>query len=174
MLTKKEREEIAERFKNCKEKDLYPDYDVFYECLFGRPVPDVSKTLVSEDCAAITARLLDLCGTSNMLELPRDKDGEVIHIGDTVWCDGDKCQVASIRYDTSGLFGVEVYIRSAVEMFRAFWRSPKTVTHTEPISDHESIARAIEDIVYRLNDAAASLKLQDIAMELRKLGDDND
>ena len=108
------------------------------------------------------------------MELPLDKEGKVFHIGDTVWCDGDKYQVASIRYDTSGLFGVEVYIRSAVEMFRAFWRSPKTVTHIEPISDHESIARAIEDIIYHLDDAAASLKLQDIAMEIRELGGSND
>ena len=82
--------------------------------------------------------------------------------------------MSSIRYDGAGLFGVEVYIRSVDDMFRAFWRSPKAVTHAEPISDHESIARAIEDITHCLNDAAASLKLQDIAMELRKLGDSND
>lgn len=167
MLTKQEREEIAETVSSYSGKD-----SSFYEWLFGSRAP--YGMTYQQYLKAMLDRILDLCDTSNMMELPRDKDGVPIHIGDTVWCDGDKYQVASIRYDTSGLFGVEVYIRSAVEMFRAFWRSPKTVTHTEPISDHESIARAIEDIIHCLNDAAASLKLQDIAMELRKLGDSND
>ena len=168
MLTKQDREEIAERLKDYD----YESLPNMYEYMFGKLVPNGTST--KEDLRAIITRIIDLCDTSNMLELPLDKDGVPIHIGDTVWCDGDKYQVASIRYDTSGLFGVEVYIRSAVEMFRAFWRSPKTVTHTEPISDHESIARAIEDITHCLNDAAASLKLQDIAMEIRELGGSND
>lgn len=49
-----------------------------------------------------TDRLIELCDTSNMVELPLDKDGEVIHIGDTVYDDdGAKITVYSIRFNES-------------------------------------------------------------------------
>ena len=142
--------------------------------MFTTQLHDQKENTFSEAINNINSTLRDIYFELGLIELPCDKDGEVIHIGDTVWHDGEAYQVSSIRYDGAGLFGVEVYIRSVDDMFRAFWRSPKAVTHAEPISDHESIARAIEDITHCLNDAAASLKLQDIAMELRKLGDSND
>lgn len=171
MLTKQKRDEIVKRAKDELDKDEI-DYADLYAAItgkylsIGKPFGYYSRIMLSV--------VLDLCDMSDMVELPCDKDGEVIHIGDTVWWDGDKYQVASIRYDTSDFFGAEVYIRNVDDMYNAFWRSSDAVTHAEPISDHENIARAIEDIVYRLDDAAASLKLQDIAMELRKLGDGND
>ena len=142
--------------------------------MFTTQLHDQKENTFNEFINSIGSVLSTVCSDLGLIELPCDKDGEVIHIGDTVWHDGEAYQVSSIRYDGAGLFGVEVYIRSVDDMFRAFWRSPKAVTHAEPISDHESIARAIEDITHCLNDAAASLKLQDIAMELRKLGDGNE
>ena len=168
MLTKQEREEIAKRFKSCTKVD----FSDIYRGLFGIPTP--KETTIGEDDKATLNRILDLCDTSDMMELPLDKDGKVIHIGDTVWCDGDKYQVASIRYDTSGLFGVEVYIRSAVEMFRAFWRSPKTVTHIEPISDHERIAQEIEEIADANKGTVTEEDLRLVAEEIRELGECNE
>lgn len=169
MLTKQEREEIAKRAQRVNGKK---ERDNPYFVLTGCLIPN--NTPVEDDYKKMSLIINDLCDASDMMELPRDKEGVPIHIGDTVWWDGDKYQVASIRYDTSDFFGAEVYIRNVDDMYNAFWRSSNAVTHTEPISDHESIARAIEDITHCLNDAAASLKLQDIAMELRKLGECDD
>lgn len=163
MLTKQEREEIAKRFKSCTKVD----FSDIYRGLFGIPTP--KETTIGEDDKATLNRLIELCDTSDMVELPRDKDGKVIHIGDTVWCSGEKETVKAIEIRDS-----EARIHFVVPLGCESWSSPELITHTEPISDHESIARAIEDITHCLNDAAASLKLQDIAMELRKLGDDND
>ncbi|MBF4804082.1 hypothetical protein [Lancefieldella rimae] len=163
MLTKQAREKIAERAKIC---DCL-HFSGLYECLLGHSVP--ANTSNEEDYKVFLARLIGLCDTSDMVELPRDKDGKVIHIGDTVWCSGEKETVKAIEIRDS-----EARIHFVVPLGCESWSSPELITRAEPISDHESIARAIEDIVYRLNDAAASLKLQDIAMELRKLGDGNE
>lgn len=171
MLTKQEREEIVKRAKDELDKDEI-DYADLYAAItgkylsIGKPFGYYSRIMLSV--------ILDLCDTSDMMELPRDKNGVPIHIGDTVWCDGDKYQVASIRYDTSGLFDVEVYIRSAAEMFRAFWRSPKTVTHIEPISDHERIAQEIEDIANANKGTATEEDLRLVAEEIRELGESNE
>ena len=163
MLTKQEREEIAKRFKSCTKVD----FSDIYRGLFGIPTP--KETTIGEDDKATLNRLIELCDTSDMVELPRDKDGKVIHIGDTVWCSGEKETVKAIEIRDS-----EARIHFVVPLGCESWSSPELITRAEPISDHESIARAIEDIIYHLDDAAASLKLQDIAMELRKLGDSND
>ena len=168
MLTKQAREKIAERAKIC---DCL-HFSGLYECLLGHSVP--ADTSNEEDYKVFLARLIDLCNTSDMVELPREKDGEVIHIGDTVWCDGDEYQVASIRYDTSGLFGVEVYIRSATEMFRAFWRKPSEITHAKPISEYERIAREIEDIANANKGTVTEEDLRLVAEEIRELGGSND
>lgn len=171
MLTKQEREEITRRVKDELDRD-YIDYTVFYRAITGKDV-SIGKSL-DYDNRTMFSIILDLCDTSNMIELPRDKDGVPIHIGDTVWYDGEVYKVSSIRYDDIGLFGIEIYIRRNTERFRAFWRKPSEITHADPISEYERIARAIEDITHCLSNAAASLKLQDIAMALRELGDNND
>lgn len=79
MLTKQEREAIAERAKGYNELRS-PD---IYTCLVGKNAPVYTSFL--EDSKEILSRIIDLCDTSNMVELPRDKDGEVIHIGDVVY-----------------------------------------------------------------------------------------
>ena len=163
MLTKQEREEIAKRFKSCTKVD----FSDIYRGLFGIPTP--KETTIGEDDKATLNRLIELCDTSDMVELPRDKDGKVIHIGDTVWCSGEKETVKAIEIRDS-----EARIHFVVPLGCESWSSPELITRAEPISEYESIARAIEDITHCLSNAAASLKLQDIAMEIRELGDDND
>ena len=164
MLTKQEREKIAERAK--ESIDSINVWDPYY-ILTGNHIP--KGTSIRGDRKKMASIILDLCDTSDMMELPRDKDGKVIHIGDTVWCDGEKETVKTIEIRDS-----EARIHFVVPLGCESWSSPELITHAEPISDHESIARAIEDITHCLNDAAASLKLQDIAMELRKLGESDD
>lgn len=165
MLTKQAREKIAERAKKSIDSGGVCGP---YQVLTNDPVPQYTNITV--DNIKMCSVILDLCEhTSDMMELPRDKDDKVIHIGDTVWCSGEKKTVKAIEIRDS-----EARIHFVAPLGCESWSSPELITRAEPISDHESIARAIEDIVYRLNDAAASLKLQDIAMELRKLGDSND
>ena len=164
MLTKQEREKIAEKAK--ESIDSINVWDPYY-ILTGNHIP--KDTSIRGDRKKMASIILDLCDTSDMVELPRDKDGVPIRIGDTVLSDGIKETVKTIEIRDS-----EARIHFVVPLGCESWSLPELVTHDDPISDHESIARAIEDIVYRLNDAAASLKLQDIAMELRKLGECND
>ena len=60
-------------------------------------------TLLDEDADKIAGIILDLCDTSNMIELPLDKDGKVINIGDKVcdWFDRHLV-VVGINYRNSG------------------------------------------------------------------------
>ena len=163
MLSKQERKEIVERLKDHK----CFNYVEFYEAITGKEIQ--RETSRVEDITVMSRVILDLCDTSNMMELPRDKNGEVIHIGDTVWCSGEKETVKAIEIRDS-----EARIHFVAPLGCESWSSPELITRAEPISEYESIARAIEDITHCLSNAAASLKLQDIAMEIRELGDDND
>ena len=79
MLTKKERAAIAERLREY-DRDSFCD---FYEAVTNKTIP--SGTTAGEDAALISDVILGLCNTSNMIELPLDKDGEVIRVGDTVY-----------------------------------------------------------------------------------------
>ena len=95
MLTKEERAAIAERANRAKYS-----MDSIFEILHGYSSPEYMS--LKDDFIAMVTRVLDLCDTSNMVELPVDKDGEVIHIGDTVFDnDGAKITVCSIRFNES-------------------------------------------------------------------------
>ena len=169
MLTKQEREEIAKRFKSCTKVD----FSDIYRGLFGIPTP--KETTIGEDDKAVLNRLIELCDTSNMMELPLDKDGEVIHIGDAVWYGGEACQVLSIRYDGAGLFDTEVYIRSDADIFRAFWRKPNSVTNRELVTI-DSLIERIKNALDNFDDTTLLSydKLSRISNELESLGDGND
>lgn len=94
MLTKEERNVIDERLSKCESLG-----DLYY-AVIGEELPTI--TSYEQDVNAIFTRLSDLCDTSNMIELPVDKDGEVIHIGDTLFDDdGAKITVFSIRFNGS-------------------------------------------------------------------------
>ena len=96
MLTKEEREEIAKRLNYCNDTDYYS----FYRAVTGQNA--TTKITLEEDIEELKKIIFDLCNTSNMVELPLDKDGEVIHIGDTLFDnDGAKITVCSIRFNES-------------------------------------------------------------------------
>lgn len=97
MLTKEERGAIAERIKSVD----YVDEKTFYESIVGKCVP--STTSYIEDLKTIFRVVLDLCDTSNMIELPLNKDGQVIQVGDTVYIgDGIKYEVAGYMMRGNG------------------------------------------------------------------------
>lgn len=83
MLTKEERAAIAERANKATHRS-----DSIYEVLLGHISPDYVP--LKDDFEDMIARIIDLCDTSNMIELPLDKDGEVTHIGDIVYDENNK------------------------------------------------------------------------------------
>lgn len=89
MLTKKERAVIAERLKSTE----YITSSTLFKALTGEE--KLNEMSHVKSLCIICSVILGLCDTSNMLELPLDKDGEVIQVGDTVYIgDGIKYEVA--------------------------------------------------------------------------------
>lgn len=128
MLTKQERAEIAERLKDCPEADYYD----FYEAVTG--VETTIDTLLDEDADKIADIILDLCDTSNMIELPLDKDGKVINIGDKI-CDesGRYLVVVGINYTNSGNVLVDGFDDTEGVIYSDYSSSLLKVVH-----DHEN------------------------------------
>lgn len=167
MLTKEEREKIVERVSSFNED--YLCYADIYECLFGER-PRYSA-LSEEYDKAIRDQLIDLCDTSNMIELPVDKDGEVIRIGDTVYDrDGDEYKV--IGYKT--LFeDTNIFLSNGSEPVYATV-FPHYVTHKQLVT----IVELVERIKNVMNDDSTTVwaygELADIADQLESLGDNDE
>lgn len=96
MLTKEEREGIAKRLNYRGDTDYYS----FYRAVTGHNT--TTRITLDEDVEELEKVISNLCDTSNMVELPLDKDGQVIHIEDTLYDnDGAKVTVRSIRFNNS-------------------------------------------------------------------------
>ena len=103
MLTKQERTAIAERLRKCDYTKIWN----LYKAVTGEEEPDT--TTYDDDVETICRKIIDLCDTSNMVELPLDRDGEVICVGDTVYNEaGNTLEVKSIEYS----YCDRVYIRA--------------------------------------------------------------
>lgn len=165
MLTKEEREKIAERFKNHDEKYIVD----FYRCLFGTNPPN--DLPLEKSRRNTISRLVDLCDTSNMIELPLDKDGEVIHVGDTLYTlFGDKVVVKGIIYEK----GKDIYIRVHIvsrDTFTMYLPSDLKRRHKNKF---EQIADRIDAFIDECNSPRLKDQLGDIAEELYELGDSDD
>ena len=169
MLTKQERAEIATRFITCDGGTLY--FAELFECLFNREIP--SSTTTKEDTEAVIDRLIDLCDTSNMIELPVDKDGEVIRIGDVVYDNnGEEYKVTGYKTlfeDTN----ITLSNGSEVAYTEKY---PHNLTHKEPVTV-KLLAQRIKRV---LGDEASSIgvvphiELRRIAKQLESLGDSDD
>lgn len=163
MLTKEERAAIAERAASFNED--YLCYADIYECLFGERPRD--SALSEEFDKAITSRLIDLCDTSNMTELPLDKDGEVIRVGDVVYDEfNDKAVVKSIKYARDE--NVRVFALSSLTDIVVTY-SPNRLTHrhsTEAEQLAKSITSAIDEFRDKLRD--------DLLAYVENLGDSDD
>lgn len=165
MLTKQERAAIAERIKSIG----YVDEKTFYESIVGKCVP--STTSYSEDLKTIFRVVLDLCDTSNMMELPLDKDGEVIRIGDTVYDnDGKEYKVTGYRilFDDADIFLSNCSEPVYTTIFAHY------LTHKQPVT----IVTLVERIKNVMNDDSTTVwaydELDDIVDQLKKLGDSDD
>ena len=165
MLTKEERAAIAERAK----KFDFSDQDVVYEVLVGNEIPN--DTTFSTDIKAVRARILELCDTSNMLELPVDKDGEVIHIGDTVYDDDN------LKYEVVGYMSTDQNIILKVDGKTAnILAYAETLTHKQPVTA-KSLAQRIRDVLRNDHSEMSpytSRELVHIANDLERLGDNNE
>jgi hypothetical protein len=170
MLTKEERAAIAERAASFNGDALR--YIDIYKCLIGEYPP--KNTSFKEDEKAILDRLIDLCDTSNMVELPIDKDGVPFKIGDTVYeSDGTEHKVDGYAFtiDDAKILSM---IGSNNKSYVAI--NPDELTHKKPVTI-KSLAQRIKHV---LEDEATSIgvnpyvELGRIAEQLESLGDSDD
>lgn len=160
MLTKEERAAIAERANECVEV-----CGSLYEVLLGHR--SACNTTYEEDMKKLLARIIDLCDTSNMLELPVDKDGEVIRVGDTVY----DCECT--KYEVAGHSSSSNVLLSAGRELICFKKPANELTHKEPVTV-KLLAQHIKRV---LGDEATSIgvvpyiELRRIAKQLESLGD---
>lgn len=163
MLTKEERAAIAERMQTC----AYIYNDALYKVLFGcNPAADTS---LAEDSEAIFNRIIDLCDTSNMIELPLDKGGKVIHISDVVYDNSDmELEITNIRIPLIGAC-IGGCSDGDYYMFR-----PDELTH----KNHAAIKPLVEELRSTLYAAHISgrecEKILHIADQLESLGGSDD
>ena len=166
MLTKEERNAIAERTRPFNGNSLC--YSDIYRCLFGVEAP--VDTSFEEDSEAMVTRILDLCDTSNMIELPLDKNGEAIHIHDVVYDNtGVEWEVNEFRFP---FFGSCIYARTDDDY--ATFR-PNELTHKKPVT----IASLVGEIRRTLSqntimNKEATSKLWEITDQIEMLGDSDD
>lgn len=125
MLTKQERAAIAERLKSTE----YITSSTLFKALTGEEKPNETSHVKS--LCIICSVILGLCDTSNMIELPLDKDGEVIRVGDTVYI-GD-----GIKYEVAGYMmrgnSTEVILAAGAEP--VYTKEPaNNITHKKPVT----------------------------------------
>ena len=162
MLTKQERAAIAERLKNT----YYITNSTLFKALTGEEEL-IEDDQVKELCV-IARVIFDLCDTSNMLELPVDKDGEVIHIGDTVYACDKEWKVSCVKYsDDSSI--ISVYSDKGCTEYR-----PDELTHKK-LGTIESLVERFEIVLAKGQLSAwAVAEICDIVDQLKKLGDSDD
>ena len=106
-----------------------------------------------------------------MIELPLDKGGEVIHVGDTLYTlFGDKVVVKGIIYEK----GKDIYIRVHMvsrDTFTMYLPSDLKRRHKNKF---EQLADKIDAFIDECNSSRLKDQLGDIAEELYELGDSDD
>lgn len=166
MLTKEERAAIAERLKSTE----YITSSTLFKALTGEEKLNEMSNVKS--LCIICSVILGLCDTSNMLELPRDKDGEIIRVGNTVYI-GD-----GIKYEVAGYMmrgnSTEVILAAGAEP--VYTKEPaNNITHKKPVTI-ASLVKELTDIVAADygTPMVVKRKLSDIADQLEKLGGSDD
>ena len=162
MLTRQERQEIAERAKACrKEEEL--NWDQFSYVLLG-----IQRWRNDDE---LLDRTVDLCDTSNMLELPLDKDGKVIHVGDIVYYGSTIYMVKKIIYN-GNKWEIQFFDD---KLCISIYAEPNDLTRKKPVTI-ASLAEQIRDILDDDDDISAWTFSQfaHIADQLEQLGDSDD
>ena len=168
MLTKKEREKIVER---CKRYFYSGETDIC-RYLVGHSLLDDATD--EERCKAVINCIRDFCDTSNMVELPYDKNGEIIYIDDDM-VDEFGCQivVTSIEFFDDCTSPIITCRNTEGNIFRYYSGS---LVHNHK-SKHERLAERLDMIAAAdLNSKDVAKQLLDIAGKLRNLdcGDNDD
>lgn len=162
MLTKQEREATIERIKSYGGSDL-----PFYKLLFGSRAPYAMQ--YTEYLKALKDRIIDLCDTSNMIELPIDKDGEAIHIGDTLYDDDDtEIKVCGfLLHESDGKILLDINANNGFVVMSA-----NKLTHKKPVTI-ASLVERMRDVLDDDDDMTAWVfsELSHIADQLERLGD---
>ena len=165
MLTRQERQEIAERAKACKKEEEL-DWGQFSYVLLG------IQSWRSDD--ELLDRIVELCDTSNMIELPRDRDGVPFKRGDTVYeSDGTEHIVDGYAFSRANAKIVSVV--DLINNTRILFETDE-LTHKRPVTI-KSLAQRIKHV---LEDEATSIgvnpyvELGRIAEQLESLGDSDD
>lgn len=163
MLTKEERAAIAERLNKCE------GLGELYYAVIGEELPTV--TSYEQDVDAIFTRLSDLCDTSNMLEIPLDKDGEVIHVGDTVYVGDREFTINGFIFNDNGVTVRVVHTKlSALNFYKSNELThKKTVTITSLVGE---IRRILSQNTIMNKETTA--KLWEITDQIEMLGDSDD
>jgi hypothetical protein len=166
MLTKQEREEIAGRLKKC----TCMIADSAYKALFNKEVP--SWTTWQQDSNDAINRILDLCDTSNMIELPRDKDGIPFKMGDTVYeSDGTEHIVDGYAFSRANAKIVSVV--DLINNTRILFETDE-LTHKRPVTI-ASVRKQLKHVLDKGEMTSWSMaKLFDIADQLEMLSDSDD
>ena len=167
MLTKEERKEIAERLSSVTELGDR----AFYEAITGEQRPDT--TSYEEDLKAMFNVVINLCDTSNMIELPVDKDGIPFKKGDTVYeSDGTEHKV-----DGYAFTGCDTKILSVVDPINNAYvvLNSDELAHKKPVT----IASLVGEIRRTLSqntimNKEATSKLWEITDQIEMLSDSDD
>lgn len=163
MLTKEERAAIAGRLRST----YYITNSTLFKALTGEEEL-IENNQVKELCV-IGRVIFDLCDTSNIIELPLDKEGKVIHIGDTVanGADGQICRVRGYEFKLDDCSVLLTSDRSHIWTYSR----PDTLTHKKLVTP-KLLSTQIRRVIDKGEmTSLAMAELFDIADQLENLGD---
>ena len=167
MMTKQEREAIAERLRST----YYITNSTLFKALTGEEEL-IENDQVKELCV-IGRVIFDLCDTSNMIELPVDKDGIPFKRGDTVYeSDGTEHIVDGYAFSRANAKIVSVV--DLINNTRILFETDE-LTHKKPVTI-ASLVKELTDIVAADygTPMVVKRKLSDIADQLEMLSDSDD
>lgn len=160
MLTKQERQEVAERAKACKKEEEL-NWDQFSYVLLG------IQSWRNDD--ELLDRIVELCDTSNMIGLPLDKDGEVIRIHDVVYDNtGMEREVSEFRFP---FYGACIYARTDDD--RSTFR-PDELAHKKQVIIKSLVEELRSTLCAAYISGRECEKILHIADQLERLGDSDD
>ena len=160
MLTRQERQEVAERAKACKKEEEL-NWDQFSYVLLG------IQSWRNDD--ELLDRIVELCDTSNMIGLPLDKDGEVIRIHDVVYDNtGMEREVSEFRFP---FYGACIYARTDDD--RSTFR-PDELAHKKQVTIKSLVEELRNTLCAAYISGRECEKILYIADRLERLGDSDD
>lgn len=166
MLTKEERAAIAERLKSTE----YITSSTLFKALTGEEKLNEMSNVKS--LCIICSVILGLCDTSNMVELPRDKDGIPFKMGDTVYeSDGTEHIVDGYAFSRANAKIVSVV--DLINNTRILFETDE-LTHKRPVTI-ASVRKQLKHVLDKGEMTSWSMaKLFDIADQLEMLSDSDD